>query len=308
MPYSLIFELTPQTSIPSGYLAGKHLHALFLTVVDSVDSALATQLHGQTSNKAFTISPLQLQGTGDRARQGLPAHLLLAEHRRAVPAGASCWFRVSLLDEQLFSQLTQLWLNLNPQKPWHLGPADLFISRILGTANPHQPWANFVSYHSLYEQASETVTKIDLAFCTPTAFRQQKFDTSMPTPEAVFGSLLRRWNQYANRPFESDILQPIFPSFFDIQTQIAMEARSKFIGCTGHVTYRIMGDVPPETIKQINTLADFALYAGVGRKTPMGMGMVRRLAPKARSRSAAPPLPQPTLKPKPKPRKKQLAA
>ena len=33
----------------------------------------------------------------------------------------------------------------------------------------------------------------------------------------------------------------------------------------------------PETIQQINTLADFALYAGVGRKTPMGMGMVRRI-------------------------------
>jgi CRISPR-associated endoribonuclease Cas6 len=30
-------------------------------------------------------------------------------------------------------------------------------------------------------------------------------------------------------------------------------------------------------IKQINTLADFALYSGVGRKTPMGMRMVRRL-------------------------------
>jgi CRISPR-associated endoribonuclease Cas6 len=29
-------------------------------------------------------------------------------------------------------------------------------------------------------------------------------------------------------------------------------------------------------IKQINTLADYALYAGVGRKTPMGMGMLRR--------------------------------
>jgi CRISPR-associated endoribonuclease Cas6 len=27
----------------------------------------------------------------------------------------------------------------------------------------------------------------------------------------------------------------------------------------------------------MNVLADFALYAGVGRKTTMGMGMVRRI-------------------------------
>lgn len=42
------------------------------------------------------------------------------------------------------------------------------------------------------------------------------------------------------------------------------------------VTYKIIGEVEPEVIKQVNAIADFALYAGVGRKTPMGMGMVRR--------------------------------
>jgi CRISPR-associated endoribonuclease Cas6 len=45
----------------------------------------------------------------------------------------------------------------------------------------------------------------------------------------------------------------------------------------GEVSYRILGNVDALTIKQINVLADFALYCGVGRKTPMGMGMVRRL-------------------------------
>jgi len=28
----------------------------------------------------------------------------------------------------------------------------------------------------------------------------------------------------------------------------------------------------PSTVKQINALAAFSLYAGIGRKTPMGMG------------------------------------
>lgn len=277
MPYSLVFDLTPQTTIPTGYLAGKHLHALFLTLVSSVSPELGSQIHGQTHNKSFTISPLQIQGMGR-------GHELLAEHRRAIAPGTPCWFRVSLLDDQLFSQLTPLWLNLNPNKPWHLGPADLYINRILGTPNPRQPWANFVSYASLYEQASNEERQISLTFCTPTAFRQQKFDTSLPSAEAVFGSLLRRWNDYgaasalseAHGPFSPEILACLFPSAFDIRTEIICEVRSKFIGCVGTVTYRILGEVEPETIKQLNTLADFALYAGVGRKTPMGMGMVRR--------------------------------
>jgi CRISPR-associated endoribonuclease Cas6 len=51
----------------------------------------------------------------------------------------------------------------------------------------------------------------------------------------------------------------------------------KCAGCVGAIAYRILGDVNPQTIKQINTLADFALYAGIGRKTTMGMGITRRI-------------------------------
>ncbi len=35
--------------------------------------------------------------------------------------------------------------------------------------------------------------------------------------------------------------------------------------------------IDPVTIKQINSLADFGLDSGVGRKMPMKMGMTRRL-------------------------------
>ncbi|MCU0532618.1 MAG: CRISPR system precrRNA processing endoribonuclease RAMP protein Cas6 [Hydrococcus sp. Prado102] len=34
--------------------------------------------------------------------------------------------------------------------------------------------------------------------------------------------------------------------------------------------------IDPIQIQQLNALADFALYCGIGRKTTMGMGMVRR--------------------------------
>jgi CRISPR-associated endoribonuclease Cas6 len=99
----------------------------------------------------------------------------------------------------------------------------------------------------------------------------------MPTRESIFGSLANRWNKYSNRAIEPNFIEAIFPSFFDIRTEVSTDSRSKFIGCVGDITYRIMGDVDPVAIKQINALADFALYSGVGRKTPMGMGMTRRL-------------------------------
>lgn len=271
MPHSLILNLVPTSPIPAGYLSGKHLHALFLTLVSSVDKPLGDRLHEQKTDKAFTLSPLQI------AKRSGQDHLLQWEHSRPIPAGTSCWWRISLLDDSLFGNLTRLWLNLNPSHPWHLGPADLQITSILGTPQSTQPWANFATYAQIYEQASDCDRQIDLAFCTPTAFRQSQYDCALPTRENVFNSLRRRWNQYSGLEFPETLLEPIFPSFFDIRTELVADSRSKFIGCVGAMNFRILGEVEPLTIKQINTLADFAVYSGVGRKTPMGMGMVRRL-------------------------------
>ncbi|UBF30653.1 CRISPR-associated endoribonuclease Cas6 (plasmid) [Kovacikia minuta CCNUW1] len=310
MPHSLILNLVPTSPIPLGYLTGKHLHALFLTLVSSVDQSLGDRLHEQKADKAFTLSSLQVwMGTGvdgamgNRVHRSIrgkvyppqqskefapshpsthppipsPTHLLQYHHTHPIPAGTPCWWRISLLDDKLFGNLTQLWLNLNPSHPWHLGPADLQITSVLGTPQSTQPWSNFSTYAQLYEQASAQERQTDLTFCTPTAFRQSQFDCALPTREHVFNSLRRRWNQYSGMEFPETLLEPIFPSFFDIRTELVADSRSKFIGCVGAMNFRILGEVAPLTIKQINTLADFALYSGVGRKTPMGMGMTRRL-------------------------------
>ena len=293
MPHSLVLQLSPTSPIFPGYLTGKHLHALFLTLVSSVDKSLGDRLHEQQTDKAFTLSPLQIssqfsvlnsqcnaQNPKLKTQRSKPnaqnSTVLQYQHLQPIPTGTPCWWRISLLDDMLFSHLTQLWLNLNPSHPWHLGSANLQITSVLGTPQSTQPWANFATYAQLYEQASEQDRQINLTFFTPTAFRQSQFDCALPTREHVFNSLRRRWNQYSDREFPETLLEPIFPSFFDIRTEMIQDSRSKFIGCVGVMSFRILGEVDPLTIKQINTLADFALYSGVGRKTPMGMGMTKR--------------------------------
>jgi CRISPR-associated endoribonuclease Cas6 len=73
------------------------------------------------------------------------------------------------------------------------------------------------------------------------------------------------------------LLDAVFSSFLNIKTEMLTNYDSSFVGIVGEVSYRILGDVEPLAIKQINALADFALYCGLGRKTPMGMGMTRRI-------------------------------
>lgn len=277
MPYSLVLNLLPASPIPPQFLNGRHLHALFLTLVSSVDKELGTYLHDQKTEKAFTLSPLQVTNVGHSRNIRGGNYTLRWEHKQAIPPSTPCWWRISLLDDALFGNLTQLWLNLNPAHPWHLGPSDLKITSILGNPQSTQPWANFCTYEQLYEQASDSDRQISFAFCTPTAFRQGEYDSALPTRDSVFNSLTKRWNNYSNIEISESIVEVIFPSFFDIRTEIVAEQRSKFIGCIGKITYRILTDVEPIIIKQINALADFAMYSGIGRKTPMGMGMVRRL-------------------------------
>jgi len=262
---------------------------------------MGDDLHANRANKSFTLSPLQVakcpqpsikRRFGSSVQASRKAENVLRwQHGEPVAPGTPCWWRVSLLEDRMFSHLSSLWLNLNPQRPWHLGPADLYITSILGTPQSTQPWANFCNYPQLYEGASAQNRRITFQFYTPTAFRQGKYDSALPTPGSVFGSLLRRWNHYSGIPFPPELIEPLQPSFFDIRTEVVTDPRSQFqdtgarvdpanwfMGCVGKVTFQILGNVESETIKQINTLADFALYAGVGRKTPMGMGMTRRVA------------------------------
>lgn len=278
MPHSLVLNLIPQSTIYPQFLTGRHYHALFLNLISSVDRCLGDSLHDSSADKAFTLSPLQVKlfDGGKRKDRG-KSYALQYQQEQPIHPGTPCWWRISLLDDTLFSKLTQLWLNINPEQPWHLGSADLFITSIQGTPQSVQPWANACSYSQLYERASNIEKTIDFTFATPTAFRQGSYDTALPSRDLVFKSLLQRWNKYSGIEFNSEFIESIFPSFFNIKTEVASDSRSKFIGCVGEISYRIMGEIEAEATKQINALADFALYAGVGRKTPMGMGMVRRI-------------------------------
>jgi CRISPR-associated endoribonuclease Cas6 len=277
----------PKTPIYPEYLTGRHIHALFLTLVSSVDKELGDRLHGEKANKGFGLSPIQLAVSYDRNlnkpqlkkanSQQLKAKSLSWHHQEISPS-TPCWWRITLLDEVLFSKLTGLWLNLNPDRAFHLGSADLYITSILGTPQSSQPWSNFATYQQIFDRASETERNITFHLATPTAFRQGKYDSPLPTRDNVFKSLCDRWNTYSEIPINPEIIEYIFPSRFEIKTEVVKNYDThSFIGCVGEIGYRILGDASPETIKQINALADFAMFAGIGRKTTMGIGMVRRV-------------------------------
>jgi len=184
-------------------------------------------------------------------------------------------WRITLLDDNLFGKLTKLWINLRPDKPYHLGSGELLITSVLCSPDSH-PWANACSYQRIYEKASQTERNFTFNIVTPTSFRRGKYDLFLPTTELVFNSLLKRWQKHSNTLIDLTNFDNLFPAYFNINTEIVIQPQTKFIGCVGKITYKVLGDVEPSIIKQLNVLADYAFYCGLGRKTTMGFGTVTR--------------------------------
>ena len=63
---------------------------------------------------------------------------------------------------------------------------------------------------------------------------------------------------------------------FRLKTELVNFSKYKIIGFVGKVVYELPETIDKEIKNTINALADFAFYSGVGYKTTMGMGQVRR--------------------------------
>ena len=63
---------------------------------------------------------------------------------------------------------------------------------------------------------------------------------------------------------------------YELRTDILRAGEYKLLGFTGSCTYGIRGRDEPY-VRALHTLADWALFAGVGMKSTQGMGQTRRL-------------------------------
>lgn len=238
---------------------GHHVHALFLELMRRADHTLAAALHAPATTKPFTVAPLDA-----RAQQLRP--------------GSQYTLRMSLLRNDLFTPFAHSFFQGATREVW-LGRARFVVREVLTTPGSH-PLAGSTSWAALLER-SRPVDELALHFMTPTAFtlgsdeRGQRQIGLFPDAQAVFGSLLRRWNDLSSVALPSDLLQriTILPSRYSIQTQVLHFARNPQLGFVGHCRYTLRGS--PADQRLVHTLALAASFLGVGYKTTQGMGLVQ---------------------------------
>jgi len=223
--------------------------------------------------RPFTVSPLQ----------GVPR---AQDNRVHLSPERDYWLRFTVLYPPIFEQFMARFLRTDGRPILRLGRAQLLIKEIRVTPGSH-PWAGYTSWAQLASDARPE-PEIALEFISPTAFGfgQKEWGKKvvvLPQPEHVFGSLVRSWNGIAPPPLHVDRqgLQAyvaehvVIKRLHGLETRMLRFRRSPQVGFVGRVTYGLM-EPDDEAQCQLHALAGLAFYTGVGMKTTMGMGQVRR--------------------------------
>jgi len=232
----------------------------------TLDPTYAVQLH-DSGEKPFSLS-------------------LICERKTcAGEPPATYGLRIASLEEKLSSLL--LRLDPNRIRSLRLARVEFEVVGIAREKGEH-PWAGYSTYQELYNNGIARARKpgsrmIGLRFASPTAFRLvgSRLNMPLPWPRLVFQSLAQRWNAFS--PIPIWVNWPEFDRSVTVgrcrglDTAMLDFGHYKQVGFVGDCWFHIDKDARISTVQALNTLADFAFFSGVGRKTAMGMGLVCRI-------------------------------
>ncbi|MCF4966700.1 CRISPR system precrRNA processing endoribonuclease RAMP protein Cas6 [Nostoc sp. CMAA1605] len=249
--YAVVIQLgaTSGKIIPASL--GRAIHAQVMDWLRLADPQTADIIH------RAQVSPFSVSGLMGYRRQP-----------RTKP-GDDFIFRIGLLDGDLIEPL------LKGIELWHSERLNLgecqFVLRGFYTLPGTHPLADISDYNTLanIDNISEEIT---LKFLSPTSFKQAKKVQPFPLPELVFDNLWRRWNTFAPPELKFPAVEwNAQIAAFELKTYALKLEASAEIGAEGWVKYQFL---EPEAARIATVLANFASFAGVGRKTAMGMGQV----------------------------------
>ncbi len=250
--HSIVIELAAADvgEIPPTLSRG--LHALVLKWFASASSSVAETIH------ASQHSPLAISGLLGNRRQG------------GVRVGDYFYFRISLLDGSLIEPLMRGFEQSETQS---LVLADFpFVLRNMYALPGTHQLAGAADY-ALLSHPTQVLTDIEMHFLSPTSFKQNQSVQTLPLPELVFNSLHRRWNVFAPQQYHLPTCEwNASVTAYELKTYALKMEGGAEVGAQGWVNYRFSC---LETARIATILANFAFFAGVGRKTAMGMGQAQ---------------------------------
>jgi CRISPR-associated endoribonuclease Cas6 len=272
---AFLLELRPQGGSPLPPVRGYWAHALFLRLIEAVDATLAEALHDQQMRKPYTVA-------------ALPAATLSSGGLFTADPDV-IWIRLTTLDDSVF-EIVAARLLRPPNLRLQLGETFLRVEDVLHHQQ-QSPLVGCTDFDTLVQGAT-VARHIEFQFASPTSFNLGQLPSGrrrtslLPGPGLVIDSLLQKWSAFLPHGAPDRLKPPAdmrcvaeelwLPSSYNLHTVSFPLRKSTQSGFIGRCRFRALCD-DPEYLRWFNTLADFAFYAGIGARTTMGMGQVRRI-------------------------------
>ncbi len=250
--YSIVVEIAAADVGDIPPTLSRALHALVLKWLAADNPSVAEAVHANQN------SPLTISGLLGNRRQG------------GVRVGDYFYFRIGLLDGSLIEPLMR-GFEQSETEPLILADFPFVLRNIYALPGTHQ-LAGAADY-GLLSTRVQVLTDIEMHFLSPTSFKQNQNVQTFPLPELVFNSLHRRWNIFAPEQYHLPACEwNALVTAYELKTYALKMEGGTEIGAQGWVRYRFS---EAETARIATILANFAFFAGVGRKTAMGMGQTQ---------------------------------
>ena len=271
---SAVVMLHPEGTAAPMLALGRATHAWFLAQVRNQDPLLARALHADNAEKPFTVSDVW--------------RIRAKEKGNAEPEDRF-FLRLTSYDPAVTKFLLQEFLPNLPQKAV-LGEFSFRVGEVL--TEPSQtddrgirPWVGYSSFEQLLMQNAlqeRIPSRVTLRFASPTVFKSKGRFMPVPLPRLVFEGLVRKWNEHAPVELPEEVSQyaeeSMAISSYRLRTRVVKFGGERAIpGFTGTCSYAMLVK-DRYWMGMIQTLAEFSMYAGVGKQTTMGMGQTRRIS------------------------------
>ncbi|MGB9902169.1 CRISPR system precrRNA processing endoribonuclease RAMP protein Cas6 [Methanothrix sp.] len=273
MPHKITLIARPVDSFEVPSSEGYQLYSALLNIIRQEYEDLATYAHDSPLS-SLSLSPLRgVFMPGDRPR-----------HKKIDPAHRYC-MKIGIVDSresELFSSIVrQLVLR---ERTLVLERGELQVERVSTSAS---------SFEELLSPSYDGEDLcIDIRFISPTCIQYRNSDVCemFPHREAVFSSLLSKWNASCPDGFRMDIQRDEMARFI-IERPVSYETHSAMVntvfdqkkghhrpilrqGFTGRCIYTFTDDAPSDVRNGILALSRFAEFSGIGSAVARGCGAV----------------------------------
>ena len=245
---------------------GRAAQALFYSELSEVHGELATYIHDMSRLKPFTVSNLMGAKIVGDMQMLSPERLVRLRVTSIHP------HMTAIIQNGILPALRHKGLSLHRQKLRIIG-VDYGVGR-----------SNFKTVEQLSAFSLESA-QITLRFTSPTSFKRtgdgDGYYDPYPHADLVFGSIFQKWRDATPYRLSTQLNQSI-PTMIQLDHADIRECEISFargqkgvVPCfTGTATYTIH---EPESHlrRQLNLLAKFASYSGIGVQTTVGLGQAK---------------------------------